>query len=126
MNCPVCREPMIVLEYDQVEIDHCVSCKGIWLDRGELELLLDNGEEGKHLLSSFQGEPNPKEKPRTCPICSKKMEVVLCEDVQIDRCQAGDGLWFDLGELECIFRLSGLGGNTKVLEWLKHIFAKAV
>lgn len=126
MNCPVCREPMIVLEHDQVEIDHCVSCKGIWLDQGELELLLDHGEEGKHLLSSFQVEPNPEEKQRTCPICSKKMEVVLCEDIRMDRCRRGDGLWFDLGELERILQLSGFGGSAKVLEWLRAIFAKAV
>ncbi len=40
MNCPVCKEPMIVLELDEVEIDHCISCGGIWLDAGELELLI--------------------------------------------------------------------------------------
>ena len=39
MDCPVCSEPMIVLEYDRVEVDYCVSCQGLWLDAGELELL---------------------------------------------------------------------------------------
>ncbi len=54
MNCPVCRDPMVVLEWDRVEIDHCPSCNGTWLDRGELELLLESNEEKNQILSSFQ------------------------------------------------------------------------
>jgi len=40
MDCPVCNNAMITLELDQVEIDHCTECGGIWLDAGELETLL--------------------------------------------------------------------------------------
>ena len=39
MDCPACKEPLIVLELNEVEIDNCVSCGGIWLDKGELERL---------------------------------------------------------------------------------------
>ncbi len=35
--CPVCREPLIAYQLDGVEIDHCLSCLGTWLDAGELE-----------------------------------------------------------------------------------------
>ena len=53
MDCPVCKnEPMIVLELNDVEIDYCLSCKGIWLDTGELELLLESS--AKTLFSAFQ------------------------------------------------------------------------
>jgi len=31
---------MIVVEYHEVELDYCHSCKGVWLDSGELELLM--------------------------------------------------------------------------------------
>ena len=41
MDCPVCKDAMIVMELNEVEIDHCLSCSGIWLDAGELELLLE-------------------------------------------------------------------------------------
>ncbi len=54
MNCPVCHDPMVVLEWDQAEVDHCLSCKGTWLDRGELELLLESNEEKNQILSSFR------------------------------------------------------------------------
>ena len=45
MECMVCQEPMIVLELDDIEIDYCVICAGIWLDAGELELLLEDSKE---------------------------------------------------------------------------------
>ncbi|MBI4358513.1 MAG: zf-TFIIB domain-containing protein [Candidatus Omnitrophica bacterium] len=147
MDCPACSEPLIVLESEQVEIDHCVSCKGIWLDSGELELLLGDSGRKNELLSSFPlplpvrpaspaggqaGSPLPPgervrgegEKPRKCPICLKKMDKVLYEDVRLDRCRVGDGLWFDLGELERIVRIGNFGGSTKVLEWLKGVFQR--
>ena len=133
MDCPVCREPLIVLESEQVEIDHCVSCKGIWLDSGELELLLEDARKKDALLSSFPSpSPLPRgegvrgegEKLRKCPICLKKMEKVLCGDVKIDRCREGDGFWFDLGELERIVRIGNFGGSMKVLEWLRDVFQR--
>ena len=34
--CPKCKEPMVVFELEGIEIDHCVSCGGTWLDAGEL------------------------------------------------------------------------------------------
>ena len=129
MNCPVCREAMIVLELDQVEIDHCVSCKGIWLDRGELELILEGAPEKNDVLSSFKVDDGSKEKRRKCPICLKKMEKVICgmsEKVWIDRCPKNDGLWFDLGELDEIIKMGHFGGSTKVLDLLKDMFEKEI
>jgi len=34
MICPVCKKPMLVLELQQIEIDYCQECGGIWLDEG--------------------------------------------------------------------------------------------
>ena len=127
MNCPACKEAMIVLEHDRVEIDHCPSCQGNWLDQGELELLLGSSQERNHLLSSFEVNQNSQEKKRKCPICLKKMEKVLCKlahDITIDRCQKKDGLWFDLGELDAFIKIGSFGKNAKVLDWLKNTFGK--
>ena len=54
MNCPHCKEPMIILELNEVEIDYCHDCSGIWLDAGELDLLLENTEGKEKMLSSFK------------------------------------------------------------------------
>jgi Zn-finger nucleic acid-binding protein len=37
MPCPVCRVPLTMSERQGVEIDYCPQCRGVWLDRGELD-----------------------------------------------------------------------------------------
>lgn len=129
MNCPACCEPLIVLELDQVEIDHCVSCKGIWLDHGELDLILEDAPGKNTVFSSSTVARHSKEKRRKCPICLREMEQVLCGvdgNVNIDRCPKGDGLWFDVGELDAIIRGGIWGAGPKVLELLKDMFEKTL
>ncbi len=54
MNCPVCKEPLIVLELEQIEVDYCTRCAGVWLDAGELELLLETDEDRNKLINLFK------------------------------------------------------------------------
>jgi Zn-finger nucleic acid-binding protein len=125
MDCPVCKKPMVVLELERIEIDHCLGCEGVWLDAGELELLLESGSKKDEVLSSFNVDTKTKEVKRKCPICSKKMQKILCgfdKKVTIDRCRNNDGLWFDLGELFEIASMGGFDKNNKVLEMLKDMF----
>ncbi len=75
MHCPVCKQSMIVLEVEEIEVDHCLSCGGVWLDGGELELLLEGAKEKDALLSSLAIDTAASEKKLKCPICSKKMAV---------------------------------------------------
>jgi Zn-finger nucleic acid-binding protein len=126
VNCPVCEEPMIVLEIDEVEIDHCPSCGGIWLDAGELELLLEDSREKDAFLSSFETDRGSKEKARKCPICMKRMEKILVgadKGVRIDRCRRNDGIWLDRGELDEILKMSSFGQDNRILDILKDVFA---
>ena len=126
MKCPVCQDSMVVLELDEVEIDHCLSCGGIWLDAGELELLLDSEKESAAVLQSFSPSDPSEEKPRRCPICLKVMEKVLCSGsqgpVRLDRCQSQDGIWFDKGELNDVLAAASSGLNSRVLQLLKDMF----
>jgi Zn-finger nucleic acid-binding protein len=42
MKCPVCKEPNLVIsERKGIEIDYCPECRGVWLDRGELDKILE-------------------------------------------------------------------------------------
>ena len=42
MQCPVCKDSMLVMSERQgVEIDHCPKCRGVWLDRGELDKIIE-------------------------------------------------------------------------------------
>ena len=40
MLCPVCRVPLTMSERQNVEIDYCPTCRGVWLDRGELDKII--------------------------------------------------------------------------------------
>ena len=44
MKCPVCDIEMRVSDREGVEIDHCPQCRGVWLDRGELEKIVARAE----------------------------------------------------------------------------------
>ena len=43
MSCPVCRVPLVMSERQGVEIDYCPQCRGVWLDRGELDKIIERG-----------------------------------------------------------------------------------
>ena len=41
MKCPVDGETLVMTERSGVEIDYCPKCRGVWLDRGELDKILE-------------------------------------------------------------------------------------
>ncbi|RYX94090.1 MAG: hypothetical protein EOO28_16100 [Comamonadaceae bacterium] len=42
MQCPVCTGTALVMsERNGIEIDYCPHCRGVWLDRGELDKIVD-------------------------------------------------------------------------------------
>lgn len=127
MKCPACKETLLTLEYAQIELDYCASCLGIWLDAGELEVLLG----GRELLCGFMTAGNPAqgegEVVRLCPICETRMQKAVTgggRPVVYDRCSRGHGLWFDQGELLSVME-QGLphAGSASVVRWLREIFS---
>jgi Zn-finger nucleic acid-binding protein len=41
MSCPVCRTPLAMSDRQGIEIDYCTQCRGVWLDRGELDKIIE-------------------------------------------------------------------------------------
>lgn len=124
MNCPVCREVMVIVELDAVEVDCCLHCRGIWLDAGELEILLEGAEARDAVLKAFAETPPTGEPARPCPVCRKHMAKAACGPdggIVIDRCSR-DGLWFDAGELDKVLRLGQWEHDPRVLGLLNGIF----
>jgi Zn-finger nucleic acid-binding protein len=128
MDCPVCKNAMITLELAEVEIDYCSGCKGVWLDAGELEMLLGDDGKAKILISSFVKDTSSGEKARQCPICDKKMEKIDVGNEKptllIDRCSKGDGLWFDRGELNSVIARAKLDEGNKIKKVLANMFGE--
>jgi len=105
MKCPVCKISTTAVEFDKIELDYCPACRGIWFDRGELELLLDTLARGaaRDLIINLMQKPalNASEKSRRCPICRRtmrKIDIGSGREILIDVCNYGHGLWFDGGE----------------------------
>jgi Zn-finger nucleic acid-binding protein len=45
MKCPNCNETLLMTERNHIEIDYCPSCRGVWLDKGELDKMLEYAEQ---------------------------------------------------------------------------------
>lgn len=39
--CPTCRVDLVMSERQGIEIDYCPQCRGVWLDRGELDKIIE-------------------------------------------------------------------------------------
>lgn len=41
LPCPVCRVDLVMTDRQGIEIDYCPKCRGVWLDRGELDKIIE-------------------------------------------------------------------------------------
>ena len=123
---------MIVLELDQVEVDHCSQCGGVWLDAEEMDLLLDGSEGREEIRRRATVDTTSDEKKRSCPICSRKMEKAHItregreSRVLIDRCEKRHGTWLDGGELDALVKLSNFPEAHRIHQFLKSMFGGEV
>jgi Zn-finger nucleic acid-binding protein len=54
LMCPHCEEGMQEIKRHEVEIDVCPKCRGVWLDRGELEKLLGAAKEDREEMDEMR------------------------------------------------------------------------
>lgn len=71
MKCPVCRDvTLLMTNRSGVEIDYCPECRGVWLDRGELDKIIEKEEnynkEDVRMQDYYDNEDNKEKnkKPR--------------------------------------------------------------
>jgi Zn-finger nucleic acid-binding protein len=41
MKCPNCNATLVMADRQGIEIDYCPECRGVWLDRGELDKIIE-------------------------------------------------------------------------------------
>lgn len=64
MKCPACKEPdLIMSERQGIEIDYCPNCRGIWLDRGELDKIIEKSIEPVNARPAAGEAPRPSAEP---------------------------------------------------------------
>ncbi|RUM95655.1 hypothetical protein EET67_22150 [Pseudaminobacter arsenicus] len=57
--CPSCRIALVMSERQGIEIDYCPQCRGVWLDRGELDKIIERANK--------EAAPQPQAQPHARP-----------------------------------------------------------
>ncbi len=66
MQCPVCDVTLLISSREGIEIDHCPQCRGVWLDRGELDKVIERAAPA--MAGARAGrEPVRDDRPRRQP-----------------------------------------------------------
>jgi Zn-finger nucleic acid-binding protein len=142
MDCPKCVGLLKKKLMEDIEVDSCPVCEGIWFDAGELEEIIkrdshdfdyiDVGREefdGKELsdlkkeLDSGSGK---------CPRCEDATMLVRREykgkhKINVDICPKGHGLWLDGGEIEELRKRGLVNLKDRIdfeLELVRFAFSK--
>ncbi|MCW2770231.1 MAG: hypothetical protein JWR27_1664 [Aeromicrobium sp.] len=84
MKCPTDGATLVMSERSGIEIDYCPDCRGVWLDRGELDKIIDRAAAdapAPRPAAPFQEERRRDEAPRYTeqPYRRKKKEHWLSE-----------------------------------------------
>jgi Zn-finger nucleic acid-binding protein/ribosomal protein L40E len=122
--CPACAKPLASAQVGDVEVDECLACGGLWLDRTVFEQLGASRERQGAILGAL---PAPDQPPvikletvqyRPCPACRQRMNRVNYakrSGVVLDVCKA-HGIWFDQDELRRILAFIAGGGLDRARE----------
>jgi Zn-finger nucleic acid-binding protein len=64
MKCPIDGATLVISDRSGVEIDYCPECRGVWLDRGELDKIIDRSVSApsapQHRDDRYEGKPRKK------------------------------------------------------------------
>lgn len=67
MKCPVCTETQLIMNERQgIEIDYCPQCRGMWLDRGELDKMIERSHRERAFTSSSSASAADLPRPENC------------------------------------------------------------
>jgi Zn-finger nucleic acid-binding protein len=109
MRCPKCPggAALAALVIDELEVDRCALCGGVWFDKAELAPLLgrDTGRVGA-ILGGDGAATDPR--TGTCPRDARRLHRVKSarnSSVTIETCTICQGIWLDGGEFESIKRV---------------------
>ena len=99
MKCPRDGTDLKVEHHMRIEVDHCPSCNGRWLDHHELDELektVASTEEERRATIAYGEKPSELK----CPVCEKKMTAFnyRAYDLELDTCPEEHGFWLDAGE----------------------------
>jgi Zn-finger nucleic acid-binding protein len=99
LKCPRDGAELKVEHHHDIEVDHCPTCNGRWLDHHELDLLeatVAPREEQRRATIEYAKRPSEL----NCPVCGERMRAFnyRAYNLEIDTCHDEHGFWLDAGE----------------------------
>ena len=99
LKCPRDDTELLIEHHHKIEVDHCPTCNGRWLDHHELDLLeatVAPDEDQRRATIEYAKRPSEL----NCPVCGKQMRAFnyRAYDLEIDTCEEEHGFWLDAGE----------------------------
>jgi len=111
MICPRCKIPMTTHLLQNVPIDECSRCKGIWFDKDELRKCKDRTDPDLNWMDfelwKHKDRFHLTARAFPCPRCNISMVKIEYDQtgVEIDHCPQCKGIWLDKGEFPKIIEI---------------------
>ncbi len=120
ITCPKCQGAMAPVTFEEITVDRCTSCGGLWFDVMEQRRLRDRP--GSQVIDTAPaqstGAPNPPAAQMICPCCNvplTRLKDVDNRSIEYEYCTICNGAFFDGGEFREYKDTSFLGS-------LRHVF----
>ena len=98
MKCPRDQTDLLVEHMHGIEVDHCPTCNGRWLDHHELDQLEATraSEDVRRATIDYARRASDLK----CPVCAEQMVAFnyRAYDLELDTCEQEHGFWLDAGE----------------------------
>jgi Zn-finger nucleic acid-binding protein len=123
MQCPKCETPFQAITYENIEIDRCPECGGIWFDAQEMRELQRVKDARRIDVGDKSAGPNNDEsRDIRCPRCQALMLTVI-DSVQrhitFESCPECLGTFLDAGEFRDLSQLTMTERARKLIDtWL--------
>ena len=101
MDCPKCKTELFAFTIDEINLEQCRECEGMWFDKNELREVKDKVDSDLNWLDFEIWDNTDKFKAKSkryiCPKCNEQMEVLDYDhtNIEIDYCKSCEGIWID-------------------------------
>jgi uncharacterized protein len=121
MRCVKCEGTLVTVRIEDVDVDQCDRCAGIWFDAHELERVLRRPHV-EPLLGRGVAAQGDDERRGRCPRCKGEGYLVRVVSprapIHVDTCAICGGKWLDGGEIDLLTRKTVAGRVRRLLDWL--------
>jgi len=110
MKCPKCQGEMEIVTIENIQLNRCEKCKGLWFDQFELSDLKEiKGSESVDIGKENIGKKYNKQDRLNCPKCNGLMIRMVDNDqphIWYETCKACGGSFLDAGEFRDLIALN--------------------